>query len=344
MKCLALDFGGSALKYCLVDENAQMYHIGKMDAPLESREQFIGTVSSLYEQFKSEVDGITISLPGYIDSRTGFLAGSGAYQALYGCYIPELLKEKCPVNIAVENDGKCGALSESWAGALRNTNDGVVIILGTGVAGGLIKDKTIHTGKGFTAGELSFLIMTPGVYNFSAMAMRDCCMAGIAYKICKYKNLNLDIQDASALLKLFDQSFGDQYPKYDDEPQNIKVTGIQFEKWLDDEDYDTQRVYREFIEALAAMVFNIQIIYAPEKVVIGGGLSRIDRVIPDLRATLKKYYDTLGISSALQAEIVKSKYLQECNLLGAMFHYLQKFHPQQIRKDSLERNYKTTIL
>ena len=36
-------------------------------------------------------------------------------------------------------------------------NDGVVIVLGTGVGGGIIKNKKIHKGKNFFAGEFSFI-------------------------------------------------------------------------------------------------------------------------------------------------------------------------------------------
>lgn len=70
MKVLALDFGGSSVKYAVVDENGKMEYRGKKPAPLDSPEQFVDTVNEIYEPVKDQVAGIGISLPGNIDPET----------------------------------------------------------------------------------------------------------------------------------------------------------------------------------------------------------------------------------------------------------------------------------
>lgn len=112
MKVLALDFGGSSVKYGIVDENAVISESGKCPAPLSSIEEFTDTVSRLYNQYKDIVEGIGISIPGNVDPESGMLFENGVYEKLYGSSIIELVKEKCGVPVSVENDGKCGALSE----------------------------------------------------------------------------------------------------------------------------------------------------------------------------------------------------------------------------------------
>lgn len=322
MKCLALDFGGSSVKYGLVDDNAVITKNGKVPAPIKSRAMFIDTVSSLFELYKDQVEGIAISLPGYIDSGTGLLTGSGAYQALYGCKIPEILNDRCGnVKITVENDGKCGALSECWQGELKDCKDGVVIIIGSALAGGIIKDGRIHSGKGFAAGEFSFALTEPGKKNYSAMAMMHCCLVGMIYKLCKIKNLDLQAQGYTDLISLFDQMFGKEYPTFSEAPAKITLTGETIMEWVEKGDPDALAVYRDFISSLAMLIFNIQVLYAPEKIVIGGGLSRSERVFQDLHAELKSYYDGIFMFGNMRAEVVKSKYLDECNLLGAAYYY-----------------------
>ena len=170
MKVLALDFGGSSVKYGIVDENAVISESGKVPAPLSSKEEFQDTVSSLYEKYKDAVDGIGISIPGNVDPVSGVLFENGVYQELYGSSIIEVVKEKCDVPVAVENDGKCGALSEAWKGSLKDCSDGAVIILGSGIAGGIIKDHKIHSGKCFNAGEFSYQITNPGDYSMMTTA------------------------------------------------------------------------------------------------------------------------------------------------------------------------------
>ncbi len=325
MRCLACDFGGSSLKYALVDENATLIDSGKLAAPLESKEQFIETVGSLYDKFLGEIEGIAISIPGYVNPDTGYLFGSGVYRALYENCITELLKQRCPVNIAVENDGKCGALSEAWKGSLADCSDGAVIILGSGVAGGIIKDRRIHRGKGFAAGEFSYLITKPGDYGFMGCSFMSAGMLGMTYKMCKAKNLDFSVQDSSSSLEMFDTMLHSRYAEPTQELQKIKADGKQMFKWLAQGDKDVEGIYYEFISSLAVLVHNIQICFAPEKIVIGGGLSMQDKIFDDLRAELSRYYEPMGMHKQLQAEIVKSKYLDECNLVGAMYNYLTHF-------------------
>lgn len=325
MKCLACDFGGSSVKYALVDNKANMTEHGKLPAPLDSIVQFQDTVESLYNRFKDEIEGISISIPGYIDPSNGFLFESGVYAPLYNKNIPDLLTERCPVNISVENDGKCGALSEAWNGALKDVNDGVVIILGSGVGGGIVKDKRIHRGKGFAAGELSYMLTSSNSHTYKDMALMHTCMLGMTYKMCKYKNLDFSVQDSDEVIALFDKFFASQFAKPVGEPKKIKADGHQIFRWLKEGDPDAIRVYKMFIESLAMLIFNIQIVYAPERIVIGGGLSREKMIYKDIEKELNRYYSGCFLSEQLKSEVVQSVYLDECNVLGAAYNYFTRF-------------------
>lgn len=322
MKVLALDFGGSSVKYGIVDENGSIGESGKVPAPLGSIEEFTDTVSGLYEKYRAMVEGIGISIPGNIDPESGMLFENGVYQKLYGSSIIELVKERCHVPVAVENDGKCGALSEAWNGALKDCRDGAVIILGSGIAGGLIKDHRIHSGKGFNAGEFSFQVTQPGEYSMMTTAFMSVGMLGVTYKLCKMKNLDFSVQDSSPSMYMFDSMFASRYPKPEGEPLQVRADGKQFMQWVAEGDPDACQVYREFVTALGALVVNTQICYAPERIVIGGGVSASDRVIPDLKEEIDKYYTNIGLGEKMRAEVVRSSYLGESNLYGATYNYI----------------------
>lgn len=322
MKVLALDFGGSSVKYGIVDENAVISESGNLPAPLNSIEEFTDTVTSLYEKYQDTVAGIGISLPGTIDPASGVLSGSGVYMKLYGLSVTDLVREKCKVPVAVENDGKCGALSEAWKGALQDCKDGIVIVLGSGIGGGIIKDRKIHSGKGFNAGEFSYMITTPGDYSMLSAAFMSAGMLGVTYKLCKLKNLDLSVQDSSPTLLYMDSLFASYFPVCTEEPKKITADGIQFFKWVSEGDEDSIQVYQEFMSALGALAFNAQICFAPEKIVIGGGLSREDRLIPDLLAEIDKYYTGYGLDDKMRAEVVASSYRNESNLYGATYNFM----------------------
>ena len=317
MQCLACDFGGSSVKYALVDDQAQMEDFGKLPAPLDSKAQFIDTVGRLYDRYREKIEGIAISLPGYIDPDTGYLFESGAYKPLYNTSIINLLKDRCPVPIAVENDGRCAALAEAWKGSLSGCRDGAVIILGSAIAGGIIKDGRIHSGRDFTAdpkehGDLGCAYMSGAVY-------------GLTYRICKAKNLDLSVQDSAPILQWLDSKIGKPYADPGGELKKIKADGIKMFEWLSEGDPDVEQIYRNFITSLAVVVHSIQICFAPEKIAIGGGLSLQSRIFDDLNAELERYYQGIGLGRQLRAEVVKSRYLDESSLIGAMYNYRLHF-------------------
>lgn len=324
MKVLALDFGGSSVKYGVVDENAVITDSGKMPAPLSSVTEFENTVAEIYGKFKNEVSGIGVSLPGNIDPEKGFLFGSGVYRELYGKSVSEIIEKKCGVKATVENDGKCGALSEAWKGSLSDCRNGIVLILGSGVAGGVIKDGKIHSGKGFNAGEFSYAITASDDYSLMSSACMQVGMLGVTYKLCKLKNLDLSVQDAAPTQQFLDTVFGDRYPKAEGEPKKTVADGKRFFEWIREGDEDALKVYGEFIKALGNMVFNAQVCFGPDRIVIGGGLSREERVIHDLRAEVEKYVKGYGVEGMIEPEIVVSTYRSEANLCGAAYNYITR--------------------
>lgn len=324
MKCLACDFGGSSVKYALVDDKAQLQGSAKLPAPLDSIEQFVNTVGSLYDKFREQIDGIAISMPGYIAPESGFLFDSGAYMPLYGHSIIDLLKERCPVPIAVENDGKCAALAEIWNGSLVGCNNAAVVILGSGVAGGIIKDGKIYGGTDYVAGEFSYLITDPKQHNDLAYAYMSAAMNGLTYRICKAKNIDLSIQNSGSVLEMIDRRVGMPYADPNASLKKIKANGVQIFKWMREGDPQAEKVYRQFINALAVVIHNIQICYAPEKIAIGGGLSLEECIFTDLQEELQQYYKGISLGKQLQANIVKSRYLSECNLVGAAYNYITR--------------------
>lgn len=50
----------------------------------------------------------------------------------------------------------------------------------------------------------------------------------------------------------------------------------------------------------------------------------------DLGKELQDYYRGMDIGETLHADIVKCRYLHECNLIGAMYNYLLHCHNNSI--------------
>ena len=326
MKCLVFDFGGSSVKYGIVDDQAKILFSDKLPAPLDSEDTFMEAIKMIYGQHKAEADGIALSLPGIIDSESGMHYGSGAYRRiLKNKNIMEMVSQACRTKTVVENDGKCGALSEAWTGALQDVRDGVVLILGTGIGGGVIIDKKIHRGFNFSAGEFSFTVTKFSGYTITNEAWVNVGIIGMTYKLCKWKNLDISFQDAGDTLVKYDKLLKADYPVHTQPPKKIKVDGKQIFKWIDEGDEDALKVYEEFMSSMVVLIHNIQTCFAPPKIVIGGGLSRVERLLPDIENELNKFYTRCCIPDTLFANLQRSRYLDECNLLGAMYSFIERY-------------------
>ena len=78
MKLMVFDVGGTEIKYSVMDETLVGREKGSVPTPMTDQEDFIETLYALYAPHKDEVEGIAMSLPGFIDSVNGVCLGGGA--------------------------------------------------------------------------------------------------------------------------------------------------------------------------------------------------------------------------------------------------------------------------
>lgn len=332
MKCLTVDFGGTMTKFCLMDENAEISHKDEQPSPLVGIDAFVAFLKKLYEENKDQIEGVAISMPGMIDIKTGLLKGGGAFMDLWGKNLYDLIRSVIPVPFSVENDGKCGALAEVWKGNLQDVNDGVVLIIGTGDAGGIIKDRKIHRGFHNTAGEVSYLMCRPGEYGTQNMMCVHAAMMGLTAEAAAAKGYGRSTLESGLLRRSDANRFlsADVKDGGSGPAEKIVVDGRLVFKWLEEGDPAIVEIYRKFIQHIGMMLFNLQVVYDPEKIAVGGGISREARLIPDIQAELDRIQQPLIQAGAPAVTLVPCKYLGDANMVGAMFNYMQIHHPDRI--------------
>ena len=331
MKCLVMDYGGSAIKYGLMDDASILTDQGQVKAPLASLEQFVEVTGSIYDQFKDQIDGMALSFPGAFDSETGTLIFGGAYMGLLmGKSILGVLKERCPVPMEIENDGKAAALAEAWKGNLKDCKTGAAIVLGTGIGGGLIQDGRIIRGKNFSAGEFSAIIV--GGHSFlEGTATFACSTTGIVERATILKGAKREDMFYMPMLAQVDPGYADRLratavgPQYPD----LEMNGFALFKLLEEGDPDIVRLYNEFIENNVRMIINVVNIYDPERIVIGGGISKEPRLIHDLQEACKDLFKyTLTVVRSV--DVQPCYYRSSANLYGAMYNFLLRRAPELI--------------
>ena len=158
--------------------------------------------------------------------------------------------------MTIENDGKAAALAEAWKGNLKDCRDGVAIVLGTGIGGGLIKDGKIHRGKHFGAGEFSAIVTDGGTNIVMRAATYTCSTEGIVERATVMKGAKkahmfyipmMENLDPNAVQALRDRAVGPQYP-------DLEMNGFELFRLLEEGDPDIKMLYDEFIASNVRMI------------------------------------------------------------------------------------------
>ncbi|GKU24268.1 ROK family protein [Clostridium folliculivorans] len=290
MEILVIDVGGTAIKYALMNDSAQFIEKGSLPTPKDSIEHFVDVIGSIYDKYKDKISGIAMSMPGRIDSERGYLYTGGALE--YNCNknIVSIIEKRCPVRITVENDGKCAALAEAWRGNLSDCNDGIVVILGTGIGGGIIKDKKLHKGKQFVAGEFSFIIADNDgkKKDFSRFLGAQSGVPRLCKLVAEAKKLNEE-----------------------------EVDGYKVFEYANNGDKKVLEILDDYCFKLAVQLHNLQHIYDPEKIAIGGGISKQDILFEYIQKNIDWIADSLPYIMA-KPQVVRCRFNNDSNLIGAL--------------------------
>lgn len=292
MKYLVFDVGGSAIKYALMNKAYEFLEKGSQPTPKDSLDSFKKLVSNIYKKYQTEVDGIAMSLPGLINKKTKRMQIPGFLTYNEGVDIEAVLKAVTTANLTIENDAKCAALCEVTLGSLQHTEVGAVCILGSGVGGAITMKDHVVTGVHGFAGEFSY-ITTDWKNN---KGFQDKWAIGnsvftLIHEVAAKKGLADDALDGKAVFDLCNQK------------DEIALSCL-----------------REYCKVLASGLYNLQACIDPERIAIGGGISKQPILMEYLQAALDEIYQQIPFDIP-KVHITNCKYFNDSNLIGALVHY-----------------------
>lgn len=298
---LVLDIGGTFVKYAVMTRDGQFVTQGKVPAACGSEEAMIASLVLVREQIDaSTCKGLAISMPGRIDTAAGVAHTGGAFAWIHDYPAAECYGTVFGLEATIANDGKCAALAESWLGALSDVNSGAVLVLGTGVGGGIVLDGRVWMGETGGAGELSGLIA-----NF------DLLRCGFTPEA--VGSLWANRVSARAITTAFAARKG-----YD------HADGIMLFDAYEAGDEDAAKVLDEFSSQVAAGVLSLQATLDLPRYAIGGGISARPQTTELIRNKVDALFDQAeGLVPFGRPQIVRCAFGNEANLIGALAFHLQ---------------------
>lgn len=124
-----------------------------------------------------EASAIGIGTPGFIDSENGIITFAGNINGWTGFNLKEAIEEYTKLPVFVENDANIALVAEKWLGACKDSENVVMITLGTGLGGAVItKDGGLLSGAHFQGAELGHILLHPGG-NYCTCGQYGCAEA-----------------------------------------------------------------------------------------------------------------------------------------------------------------------
>ena len=315
---LVFDVGATYVKYAWMTEEGVIEEKGQI--PTRNKkgdvlEDFVESIGQIYDQYriKNTVEGIAMGLPGQVDVEHGIVYGGGGLRYMDNVPLQRLLSERCDnLKVSLENDGKCAALAEVWMGNAKDVKDACVLVFGTGIGGGIIKDRRVHHGKRMLAGEISFAI--ENMTREDLVNVR-CCEEMSLYEAIEQMPFMWCSHAATASVCFW-------MAKKKGLPME-EVTGEKLYQWTREGDEEAGEALEEMYFSIAKLCCNLYVTFDPEVILIGGGIS----AEPAFVEGIKRYVNQLkGISNVYnEIKVDVCKYRNDSNLLGALYNFKQKY-------------------
>ncbi|MCI1984309.1 MAG: ROK family protein [Bifidobacteriaceae bacterium] len=304
MNIVVFDVGGTFVKAGLFSEGALVAHT-QIPTPRDSAEAFYAALAEQVRSYDHErggsgaLDGVSISMPGFIDTTAQRAVLAGALPALYGRKIGEELAttmgRKLPTWL--ENDANCAAMAEKLSGGARDASDFVVLTLGTGVGGAVFINDRIFRGRDFRAGEFGMMFTDVSVGDGQLRAH--------------------ELASTSALVTAYAES------------KSVAAEAVDGRQILEDYDSDpaTRSVVDRWASHVAAVIFNVAATLDPQRILLGGGISRNERLVPILQKALarNRYWKDFS------ADLRPCTYYNEAGLYGAYYAIMSEIFKSEGR-------------
>lgn len=207
---------------------------------------------------EKDINGIGIGCPGSIDAKNGEVAFSNNLKMNHAPVAAEL-KKYFDLPVSMLNDADAAAYGEYMING-DNVDSFIFITLGTGVGGGIIINKKVYSGFNGAGGELGHITL---VHNGVP------CNCGNIGCWEAYASVTALIRQTKEAMEKHPESMMNKIAA-----EEGKVSGRTAFNAAKAGDEVGKAVVAQYCEYVASGLVSIINIFQPEKLVIGGGISK----------------------------------------------------------------------
>lgn len=290
---IGVDLGGTKIEAVVMNQQGEQITKMRVKTPKDDYQLILLTIAELVEEIEgnvNEVATIGICTPGAISPASGLLKNSNTV-CMNGKPIHKDLVSLLGRDIRVANDANCFALSEAIDGAAAGKDVVFGVIVGTGTGGGIVINQKLLTGAHAIAGEWGHNPLPWPAENELPGPPCYCGKQGCIETFLSGPAITNDHQ-----LQGGDKVSAEQL---------VELAALGFERAE-----ETLLRYEERMAKSLASVINL---LDPDVIVLGGGMSNIERLYTNIPKLLPKYV----FSDVVNTPIVPPKFGDSSGVRGA---------------------------
>lgn len=295
---LAVDLGGTTIKAGLADTDGTFVHrtrrdTGRAAGPDVVVENLLTLSAEMARTARAlgyDVLAAGVGVPGVVDEQQGVAVDSSNI-GWRDVPLRQLLQDRLGVPVHLGHDVRAGAIAEARRGAAVGRRNFVFLPIGTGIGGALVIDGRAYSGATYAAAEVGHIIVRPD---------GDVC-------VCGRVGCLETLASASAIARRYGELTGAPVAGAIDVARNVRAG-----------DPTAIRVWDQAVGALADALSTVSILFDPEAILLGGGLSEAgDLLFAPLRDGLAKRARALAGPPLVHASL-----RDEAGCMGAALHAL----------------------
>ena len=289
MNILAIDIGGTMIKYGLVSSDGEILSTDKIETEAEKGlENILNKIDNIFKRYKENNPvGIAVSGTGQINGMIGkVIGGNPIIPNWIGTNLVKILEEKYNLPAVLENDVNCVALGEKWIGAGKDLSNFICLTIGTGIGGGIILNNQLFRGENFVAGEFGHILIKKDEFEQFA--------------------------STTALIRLVKERTGKT------------LNGKEIFDLEKKEIVEYQEVISEWIENLTDGLSSIIYCFNPANIILGGGV--IGQGEPLINRIKNSLFKKIGLQFKEKLNIIQAKLGNNAGMIGASYLLLEKIN------------------
>ena len=290
---IGVDLGGSKIETIVLDDDGDVLLRERVATPQGDYASTLGAVVELVAAAEKRVGAgatVGVGIPGAESRVTGLIKNANS-TCLIGKPLKRDLEAALGRDVRLANDANCFALSEAVDGAGAGAQTVFGVILGTGVGGGIVIDGKVLTGANAIAGEWGHNPM-PGEHH------KDVCYCG---------------RKGCIELFLSGPGMGADHRRSVGKLAGADFQAIDIAGHAANGDTQCEATLQRYEARLARALAQVINILDPDVIVLGGGLSNMDRLYQNVPRLWGEYV----FSDRVATRLLKHRHGDSSGVRGA---------------------------